>query len=207
MTYLKKATLTAACALTLSMGLTIAPDKAQAGVDPFLGDIMIVGFSFCPRGWAAADGQLLAINSNQSLFALLGSTYGGDGRTTFALPDLRGRAAIGQGSGPGLSPRRSGQNGGSELKTMTVTTMASHSHAVNANNLDGNKGGPGGKLLAAAPTGGSGNETIYSDTAPTRTMAESMIGATGGSAPISTQDPFLSVYHCIATEGSFPPRS
>lgn len=84
MTYLKKATLTAACALTLSMGLTIAPDKAQAGVDPYLGDIMIVGFNFCPRGWAAADGQLIAISSNQALFALLGTMHGGNGRTTFA---------------------------------------------------------------------------------------------------------------------------
>lgn len=137
MTYLKKATLTAACALTLSMGLTIAPDKAQAGVDPFIGDIMIVGFNFCPRGWAAADGQLIAISNNQALYALLGTMYGGDGRSTFALPDLRGRAAIGQGSGPGLTSRLSGQKGGSVSKSMTVTTMASHSHAVNATNLDG----------------------------------------------------------------------
>lgn len=206
MTYLKKATLTAACALTLSMGLTVAPNQAEAGVDPYLGDIMIVGFNFCPRGWAAADGQLLAINSNQSLFALLGTIYGGDGRTNFALPDLRGRATIGQGSSPGLTSRLSGQNGGSESKTMDVTTMASHSHAVNATNLDGDRGGPGGKLLAAAPTGGSGNETIYSDTVPTKTMAESMISATGSGAAISTQDPYLSVYHCIATQGSFPSR-
>lgn len=203
MTYLKKATVSAVCALTLSVGLASAPNRAAADSDPFLGDIMIVGFSFCPRGWAEADGQLLPINSYQSLYALLGTQFGGDGRSTFALPDLRGRVTIGQGSGPA---RNAGQRGGSEAKTMTVNTMASHSHAVNANNLDGDKAGPGNKLLAAAPTGGTGNETIYSTEAPTTTMAAVMIGNTGGNGPITTLDPYLSLVHCIALEGVFPSR-
>lgn len=207
MTYLKKATVSAVCALTLSAGLAIAPDRAEADTEPYLGDIMIVGFNFCPRSWAKAEGQILAINSNQSLFALLGTTYGGDGRTTFALPDLRGRVAIGQGNGPGLTSHTAGQRGGSEAKTMTESTMASHGHAVNANNLDGDKPGPGGKLLAAAPTGGTGNETIYSIAAPTVTMAAAMIGDTGGSGAINTQDPYLSLVHCIAMQGLFPPRN
>lgn len=207
MTYFRKATVPAACALALSMGLTLAPERAEAGIDPYLGDIMIVGFNFCPRDWAAADGQILQIATNQALYSLLGTTFGGDGRTTFALPDLRGRVVVGQGSGPGLTPRTPGQKGGSESNTMTVDTMAAHSHAVNANNLDGDKPGPGGKLLAAAPTGGSGNETIYSLASPNKTMNATMLGATGGGAAIGTQDPYLTVYHCIATQGQFPPRS
>jgi microcystin-dependent protein len=90
---------------------------------------------------------------------------------------------------------------------MTEATMASHSHAVNANNLDGDKAGPGGKLLAAAPPGGMGNETIYSKEPPTRTMAAGMIGDTGGNTAIDTQDPFLALYHCIALQGFFPSRN
>lgn len=207
MTYLKKATVSAVCALTLSVGLASVPNRAAAEVDPYLGDIMIVGFNFCPRGWAAAEGQLLPINQNQALFSLLGTTFGGDGRSTFALPDLRSRVTMGQGSGPGLTTRTAGQRGGSETKFMTEATMPSHSHAVNANNLDGDKAGPGGKLLAAAPPGGMGNETIYSKEPPTRTMAAGMIGDTGGNTAIDTQDPFLSLYHCIALQGLFPPRN
>ena len=207
MTYLKKVSFSAVCALTLTLGLASAPDRARAGPDPLLGDIMIVGFNFCPRGWLKADGQLLAISSNQSLFSLLGTQFGGDGRTTFALPDLSGRVTMGIGNGPGLTPRTAGQKGGSETRTMTQSTMASHSHAVNANNLDGDKPGPGGKLLAAAPSGGTGNETIYSTENPTVTMAAGMIAATGGSVPIDTQDPYLSLYHCIAIQGQFPSRN
>ena len=207
MTYLKKATVSAVCALTLSVGLTSAPNRAAADSEPYLGDIMIVGFSFCPRNWAKAEGQLLSINMNQALFALLGTQYGGDGSTTFGLPDLRGRVTMGQGNGPGLTSRTAGQRGGSETKTMTVSTMPSHGHAVNANNLDGDKPGPGGKLLAAAPTGGTGNETIYSTAAPTVTMSAAMIGNTGGYGAINTQDPYLSLVHCIATQGVFPSRN
>jgi len=207
MTHLNEANVFAACALALSVGFASTPDRVEAGVDPFLGDIMMVGFNFCPRGWVAAEGQLLPINQNQSLYSLLGTTYGGDGRTSFALPDLRGRAINGQGDGPGLSQRRQGQKGGSDSKVMTQDTMASHNHLVNANNQDGDKPGPGGKLLAAAPTGGTGNETIYSTEPHTVTMAAGMIGNTGGNAAIDTHDPFLSLYHCIATEGLFPSRN
>jgi len=203
---LKKATVSAVCALTLSVGLTSAPNTAAADSNPDLGDIMIVGFNFCPRGWATADGQLIAISENQSLFSLLGTQFGGDGITTFGLPDMRGRVAIGQGQGPGRPSYVAGQQGGSEAKYMVESTMPSHSHAVNANNLDGDRPGPGGKLLAAAPTGGTGNETIYSKEAPTTTMADTMIGDTGLGGAINTQDPYLSLVHCIATVGNFPSR-
>lgn len=207
MTYLKKAAVSAVCALTLSIGLASAPNRAAADSDPYLGDIMIVGFNFCPRNWAKADGQILPINQNQSLYSLLGTQFGGDGHTTFALPDLRGRVTMGQGNGPSLTPRTAGQKGGSEARPMTVGTMPSHSHVVNANNLDGDRPGPGGKLLAAAPTGGAGNETIYSLGAPNVTMATGMIGNTGGNGAIGTQDPYLSLFHCIALQGQFPSRN
>ncbi len=204
---LKKTTLSAICAVTLSLGLASTPERVVAGVEPYLGDIMIVGFNFCPRGWAAAEGQILPINTNPALFSLLGTQFGGDGRTSFALPDLRGRLTMGQGAGPSLTPRSAAQRSGSETKTMTQATMANHNHLVNANNLDGDKPGPGNKLLAAAPTGGAGNETIYSTAAATVQMSASMIGASGSSTQIPTQDPYLTLYHCIALQGLFPPRS
>lgn len=207
MTYLKKVTVTAACALTLAVGLTSAPDRAEAGAQPFLGDVMIVGFNFCPRGWVSAEGQLLPINQNQSLYSLLGTQFGGDGRTTFGLPDLRGRKTIGQGSGPGLTPHTAGQLGGNETYNMTENTMGSHNHLVNVNNLDGDRPGPGGKLLAAAPTGGTGNETIYSQMPHNVVMNSTMIANTGGNAAIATMDPFLTLYHCIAVQGLFPSRN
>lgn len=207
MTYSRKSLCTVVCTLTLTFGLGSSPNRAEAGIEPYLGDIMIVGFNFCPVGWAEAAGQLLPISQNQALFSLLGTQFGGDGVTTFALPDLRGRLTLGQGTGPGLTPRQAGQKIGTETKVMTEATMPAHSHVVNANNLDGNLPGPGSKLLAAAPTGGSGNETIYSQASPNVTMSAAMIGVTGGGAAINTQDPSLALYHCISTRGIFPPRS
>jgi len=206
MTCFKRAAISAGCAVTLLLALASPPDRAWAGTEPYIGDIMIVGFNFCPRGWLKADGQLIAISQNTTLFSLLGTTFGGDGQTNFALPDLRGRAVMGVGQGPGLPARVVGEASGNENKTMTVSTMPSHSHMVNANNLDGDQAGPGGKLLAAAPTGGTGNETIYSTTNPNVTMATAMISSAGQNTPIDTRDPYLALYHCIATEGAFPSR-
>ncbi len=197
----------AALALVLSATSAVLPERAEAGAEPMLGEMMIVGFTFCPRGWIAAEGQLLPINQNQALFSLYGTTYGGDGRTTFGLPDLRGRVIIGEGTGPGLANARLGAKAGSQTATLTESTMPSHSHAVNANNLDGDKPGPGGKLLAAAPTGGAGNETIYSTAAPNRVMSSSMIANIGASQPFDITDPKLGLIHCIATQGVFPSRS
>ncbi|WP_146591330.1 phage tail protein [Puniceibacterium confluentis] len=206
MTYLKKAAVTALSVLTLTTGLAGTPHRAEAGTTPYVGDIMIVGFDFCPRDWARADGQLLPIAQYDALFSLLGTTYGGDGRNTFGLPDLRGRVTIGQGTGPGLSTHRQGQVGGVLTRTMTQETMPAHNHLVNVNNEDGDKPGPGGKLLAAAPTGGTGNETIYSTKPYNKTMSDQMIGATGGSIAFSTQDPNLAITHCIALFGIYPSR-
>lgn len=195
--------------LAMALGATTfaLPDRAQAGPNPYIGELMIVGFNFCPRGWIAAEGQLLAINSYQALFSLYGTNYGGDGRTSFGMPDLRGRVAIGEGSGPGLPFATLGAKSGAEQEVMTEAKMPSHNHAVNANNLDGDKAGPGGKLLAAAPTGGAGNETIYSTSTANKTMAATMITSTGNGAAFSIQDPKLGLLHCVSTEGLFPSRN
>ena len=192
----------------LAVATTIAnmPDQAMADTTPYLGDIITVGENFCPRGWLSAEGQILPIASYPALFSLLGTIYGGDGRSTFALPDLRGRTAMGQGLGPGLSNRQMGAASGAEAQYLGLAQLPSHSHAVNANNLDGDKPGPGGKLLAAAPSGGTGSETIYSDQPATNQMSSEMISSTGQGQPFNVQDPYLAMRICIATVGIFPPR-
>lgn len=200
------------CAV-LALGLSLsAPQAAQA--DSYIGDIKMVGYNFAPRGWAHCDGQLLPINSYPALFSLLGTTYGGDGRTTFALPDLRGRSAVHPGTGPGLSPIQWGQRGGAEFHTLTTTQMPSHGHsatttaALNGINTRGDSASPGGNTLASKP-----RTNIYSTTAPNVAMAAgsvtatTTIGNTGGSQRFPIRDPFLGVYHVIALEGNFPSRS
>ncbi|WP_146591332.1 phage tail protein [Puniceibacterium confluentis] len=207
MKYLKKVLCATASLLALAAPISAVPDRAAAGANPYLGDIIAVGYTFCPRGWTSAEGQLLSINSFQALFSLLGTTYGGDGRTTFGLPDLRGRVAMGQGFGPGLSPRYEGQKFGAETRVLSVNQMPVHSHAVNANNLDGDKAGPGDKLLAAAPPSGTGSETIYSDKPHDRQMSTEMISTVGGNQPLGIQDPYLALRYCIALQGIFPSRN
>lgn len=197
---------TSAAALVLAAGLVARPAPAAAGPNPYIGDIISVPYTFCPRDWAEAGGQLLPISSHTALFSLFGTTYGGDGRTNFALPDLRGRVAMHTGRGPGLTNRPLGQKFGSETQVLNETTLPSHSHAVNANNLDGDKPGPGSKLLAAAPEGGAGDETIYSNQGPTVVMNPAMIANTGGSQPVATLDPFLVLRYCVALVGTYPSR-
>ena len=145
-----KACLLAAAA---AVALNVSTPKAQAGAAPFLGDIMTVGFNFCPRGWADADGRLLPIASYSALFSLYGTTYGGDGRTTFGIPDLRSRFAMGQGSGLGLTPRRQGQKFGSESVIMTTQNMPTHNHLINTTEATPNTHDPNGSIFAtfAAP--------------------------------------------------------
>lgn len=194
------------CTLGLGLAGSLAPERAKAGLEPFIGDIIAVGYDFCPRGWMSAEGQILPISSNTALFSLIGTIYGGNGTSTFALPDLRGRAAMGQGSGPGLTPRSMGQMSGLEATILTTSQMPNHNHAVNANNLDGDLPGPGAKLLAAAPPSGVGSETIYSDQGPTVTMSPLMIGISGQSQLFNVEDPALVMRYCIAMQGVFPSR-
>jgi len=168
-------------------------------MDPFIGQLMCVGFNFAPRGWALCQGQLLAISQYQALFSLLGTMYGGDGRTTFGLPDLRGRVPIGFGQGPGLSSHNQGSAGGTETVALTAAQMPSHSHAVNANNSDATDTVPTNQYPAA---GGA-----YTANNPNTTMNANMIGASGGNQAHQNMQPFLALNWIIALEGVYPSRS
>lgn len=167
--------------------------------EPFLGQIQPFGFNFPPRGWATCDGQILPISQNTALFALLGTTYGGDGRTTFALPDLRGRTALHFGSGPGLSPRLMGERSGSESVTLVPGELPPHNHALNAVAEAENENKPQGNLLAAA--------SIYHAPPPDTTLAASAIGLTGEGLPHPNMQPYLVINWCIALVGIFPSRN
>lgn len=170
--------------------------------EPFLGQIQAFGFNFTPRGWAACSGQLLPISQNQALFSLLGTTYGGDGQTTFALPDLRGRAPLHFGTGGGLTPRTLGEQGGTESVTLTTTQIPSHAHdggSMQASANPANTGDPTGHALGLAP--------VYSTDPPSVALAAGTVGATqnaGGSQPHANMQPYLVLNWCIALQGIFP---
>ena len=167
--------------------------------EPFLGQIQPFGFNFAPRGWALCDGQLLNISGNTALFSLLGTTYGGDGRTTFGLPDVRGRAALHFGSGPGLTPRAIGQKGGTENVVLTTAEIPSHSHALRATSSEADNSKPEGNALA--------NSLTYKTEATDSIMAGDSIANTGGSLAHPNMQPFLVVNWCIALVGTFPSRN
>ncbi|MCX4248096.1 phage tail protein [Paraliomyxa miuraensis] len=170
-------------------------------MEPFIGQIIMFAGNFAPRGWALCDGQLLPISQNQALFSILGTTYGGDGRTTFALPDLRGRASLHAGSGPGLTPRSLGQKSGEETVTLTVNQMPSHGHVVNAADTMANVRSPSNAVLAQEATG------AYQNGRTDVTMNPAMIGNSGGSQPHDNMQPYLVVNYIIALEGIFPSRN
>lgn len=177
---------------------------------PFLGEITMFGGNFAPRGWAFCDGQLLPVSQYDALFALLGTIYGGDGRTTFALPDLRGRIPVHQGSGPGLSPRLIGQKYGQETVTLTTNQMPAHSHTVaarvRAESRAANNAAPAGNMVATGAT-------IYRANSPAAdvNMSSAMIGVTennvGSNQPYDIMPPYQAVYYIIALEGVFPSRN
>lgn len=193
--------------LLLALACVSVPGLARADSDPFVGEIWATGvYAFCPYNSLSAEGQLLPISSYQALFSLFGTTYGGDGKTTFALPDLRGRVPLGVGVGAGLSPTPWGYRRGQEGVVLTEANLAPHHHGVAANNQDGNLAGPTGTLLAAAPTGGTGNETIYSDQPANRQMSAQMIAPQGQNMPAPVLDPTLAVRYCVAVEGVYPMR-
>lgn len=172
-------------------------------MDQFLGQIQAFGFNFAPRGWAMCQGQILSIAENQALFSLLGTMYGGNGTTTFGLPDLRGRSMVGYGQGPGLSNIQLGQNGGAESETLSTTNLPAHNHLVTATDSDANsdEASDGARLGTAGihiyATGGSG--TIH--------LANDSTTQTGSNQPFSIRNPFLSVNVCIALQGLFPSRN
>jgi microcystin-dependent protein len=182
---------------------------------PFIGEIEIFGFAFAPKGWAFCAGQTLPINQNQALFSLLGTTYGGNGTTTFNLPDLRGRLAIGQGNGQGLTPRVIGEVGGETNHTLQVTETPSHFHALAAAqnvNVSNNADTPSPTVVLSQTTGkasngGSLTVNLYAvDSNPSQALASAAVGTSGGQ-PHNNLMPFLAVNFCIALVGIFPSRN
>ena len=167
--------------------------------------------NFAPRGFVSCEGQLIAISQNTALFSLLGTTYGGNGVNTFALPDLRGRTVIGQGQGPGLSPYIEGQQGGAETVTLTSNQLPAHNHTIKANSGGGTTGAPTGAYLAAGSLTGAGPNAVqlktYTSNQPNVILGAQSVTNTGGGQPVSTVSPYLAMFMIIAVEGIFPSRN
>lgn len=185
-------------------------------MDPFLGQIIMFGGNFAPRGWALCDGQLLSINQYQALFSILGTTYGGDGRTTFGLPDLRSRVPVHAGNGPGLSDRRLGAKGGTETVTLTTQQIPSHNHAI-TNAAGSVKVGNEGKGVATESTAAGnylGNSTdAYRTADGGATLAAGSVeisgntNSNGGGQSHNNMQPYQVVNYIIALQGTFPSRN
>ena len=172
--------------------------------DPFLAEIRIVGFNFAPRGWALCDGQLLPISQNTALFALIGTNYGGDGKSTFALPNLQGRAPMHQGQGPGLTNRDLGEFGGEQSVTLINSEIPTHSHQVSANDSGGNQTSPTNNVWSSLA--GRTPPPLYSNTSDT-TMSPQAASVSGGSLPHNNMPPYLTLTFIIALAGIFPSRN
>ena len=170
-------------------------------MDPFVAEIRIFPFNFAPKGWAFCDGQLLPLSQNTALFSLLGTTYGGDGKSNFALPNMQGNAPMHPGQGPGLSLHDLGETGGSETVTLLESETPSHSHAVNASAAEGTTGNPSGQLVA----NGVG-VNMYTTTFTATTLNPNAVGPAGGDQPHNNMQPYLTLNFNIALQGVFPPR-
>jgi microcystin-dependent protein len=179
-------------------------------MDPFIGEIRLMPYNFAPQGWAFCQGQLLPIRQYTALFSLLGTQYGGDGKVTFALPDLRGRAALGQGQGPGLSNYSQGEVTGVENITLQQAEMPAHVHTLTATiqvNADAGAGSsPTNTYLAADATNNQYSENPGSGASMAADLVTGMSTPTGGSQPHNNMMPYLTLNYCIAMEGVFPPR-
>lgn len=171
--------------------------------DPFVAEIRIFPFNFAPKGWAWCDGQLLPLSQNTALFSLLGTTYGGDGKSNFALPDLQGRAPMHPGQGPGLSLHDLGETGGSETVTLLESEIPAHAHALTASQADGNTGSPAGQLVAS----GIGINMYAQASGSTTQLNPSAVAPAGGDMPHNNLQPYLTCYFCIALQGVYPPRT
>jgi microcystin-dependent protein len=184
---------------------------------PYVGQIILVGFSFAPVGWLPCDGRLVAIAEYDVLFQLIGTTYGGDGEETFALPDLQGRVPMGMGTGPGLTTRSIGERDGSEELTLTINNLPVHTHAIDISNVvaaiacrsgAANSASPAGNI----PAGEAAGVTMTYSSQPADTVMGAAVspgnsaptGITGGSQAHTNMQPYLVMQYCIATEGVFP---
>ena len=174
--------------------------------EPFLAEVRIVGFNFAPRGWAFCDGQILPISQNQSLYSLLGTTYGGDGRTSFALPDLRGRTPIHVGRSDGGAEHREGAKGGEEAHTLSASELPQHTHEMVGSTADANSPSPAGNLLAKPSTA---VDNIYSTTSDVTdvSLASGTVLNIGGGQAHDNMQPYLALNFCIALQGLFPSRN
>jgi microcystin-dependent protein len=168
--------------------------------DPFFAEIRIFPFNFAPHGWAWCDGQIMPLSQNTALFSLLGTTYGGDGKSNFALPDLQGRAPMHPGQGPGLSLHDLGETGGSDTVTLLESEIPAHSHALNVSAEDGNRPQPAGRFL------GRGTD-LYVQSGNLGQMNDNALTPAGGDQPHNNLMPYLTFYFCIALTGVFPPRT
>lgn len=169
--------------------------------DPFVSEIRIFAFNFAPRGWAWCDGQILPLSQNTALFSLLGTTYGGNGKSNFALPDLQGRAPMHPGQGPGLSLHDLGETGGSDTVTLLESEIPAHNHTLSAASLNSQSITPANTVL------GRGNPVkVYTSGGTLTPMGTNSIAPSGGSLPHNNMMPYLTMYFCIALQGVFPPR-
>ena len=197
-------------------------------MEPFMGEIIMFGGNFAPRGWAFCDGQLLPIAQNTALFSLLGTTYGGDGRTSFGLPDLRGRVAVHPGTGPGLSTRKLGQRTGLETTTLNLNNLAPHSHIIDGSNAHtviaipaladaADTAAPATNAVLATGEDGAGGEVKnYNTSDPADTTLAPFLAPlsgsitatnTGASIPFNNMQPFIAINYIIAMQGTYPSRS
>ena len=175
--------------------------------DVFLGEIRIVGFNFAPVGWATCNGQVLPISQNTALFSLLGTQFGGDGKTTFALPNFQGSAPMGFGSGPGLTPRNIGDVGGESSVALLISQMPQHNHAVTGNTAAGNQNSPGGANWARAHIGKTGLDAYTANSSSNVTMNPGALAPAGSGFPHNNMSPYLVMNFIIALQGIFPPRA
>lgn len=196
-------------AIALAGALGAAASSATAQAVPYIGQVTIFPYNFCPENWVEADGRLLPISQNTALYSLYGTTFGGDGRTSFGIPDLRGRTPMGIGQGDGLSPRAQGQRVGAETVTMTVNNLPNHTHGasgtLNASGSAANTESPESALLAETSTpiyveGGGSVIPMAEDS------AEVFVESTGGNQPIGIVQPSLVLRYCVALTGAYPPR-
>jgi microcystin-dependent protein len=182
--------------------LSLVPEaKAQVGQSPYLGEILAVPYNFAPAGWTFCNGQILSLQQNTALFSLLGTTYGGNGTTNFALPDLRGRTPISSGNGPGLSQYDLGETGGEEQVTLTVSQIPAHSHVPNGTSVAGTTASPAGEVWATQT-----RVNVFSSAA-NAAMAPLALALVGGGQPHDNRSPYLTLNYVIALEGIYPSRN
>lgn len=174
-------------------------------MDPFVAEIRIFPFNFAPKGWAWCDGQILPLSQNTALFSLLGTTYGGDGKSNFALPDMQGNAPMHPGQGPGLSLHDLGETGGSETVTLLESEIPSHTHALMASSTVSSKPNPAGNAIARVQSGA----TPYAAPggAPLSAFSDQALAPSGGDQPHNNMQPYLTLYFNIALQGVYPPRT